>query len=156
MTKLRWFLVVVLAALILPVAAAKAEVERLPSPAGATVGFGNLADGDVIPPGFVVRFTISGMGVAPAGVDIENTGHFHLLIDLEALPDLSGPLPATSQILHFGKGQSETALDLPEGPHTLQVLLADHRHVPHDPPVLSDPVRVTVAADAPVAEPSAN
>ena len=140
-----WFALLLAA----PVGAA-AELARSVSPDGATVGFANLADGDVVPPGFTVRFSVSGMGIAPAGVDIENTGHFHLLIDLEELPDMSGPLPATPQILHFGKGQSEAQLDLAEGPHTLRVLLADYLHVPHDPPVISDPVRITVSADAPV------
>jgi hypothetical protein len=136
--------------------AAAADFTRSPSPNGASVGFANLADGDVVPPGFIVRFTISGMGIAPAGVEVENTGHFHLLIDLETLPDMNGPLPATPQILHFGKGQSETKLDLAEGPHTLRVMLADHLHVPHDPPVISDPIRITVAADAPVVEDDVN
>lgn len=126
-----------------------AETQRSSSPEGAAVGFANLSDGDVVPPGFTVRFTVSGMGIAPAGVDVENTGHFHLLIDLEALPDMDAPLPATAQILHFGKGQSETQLDLAEGPHTLRVMLADYLHVPHDPPVVSDPIRITVSADAP-------
>jgi len=130
-------------------APAAADVVRSPSPDGATVGFANLADGDVVPPGFTVRFTVSGMGIAPAGVDIENTGHFHLLIDLDELPDMNAPLPATPQILHFGKGQSEAQLDLAEGPHTLRVMLADYLHVPHDPPVVSEPVRITVSSDAP-------
>jgi hypothetical protein len=129
-----------------------AETARSASPAGATVGFANLADGDVVPPGFTVRFTISGMGIAPAGVEVENTGHFHLLIDLDELPDMNAPLPANEQILHFGKGQSETQLDLPEGPHTLRVMLADYLHVPHDPPVISEPVHITVSADAPAGE----
>ena len=136
--------------------AVAADVTRSLSPDGATVGFANLSDGDVVPPGFTARFTISGMGIAPAGVDVENTGHFHLLIDLEEMPDMSGPLPATPQILHFGKGQSEVQLDLAEGPHTLRVMLADYLHVPHDPPVISDPVRITVAADAQVVEDDAN
>ena len=96
------------------------------------------------------------LGIAPAGVDVANTGHFHLLIDLEGFPDMSHPLPATPRIVHFGKGQSEAQLDLAEGPHTLQVLLADHLHVPHDPPVISDPVRITVSADAPAVENAAN
>jgi hypothetical protein len=146
-----WF-----ALLLAAPAGAAAELTRSASPEGATVGFANLAEGDVVPPGFTVRFTVSGMGIAPAGVDIENTGHFHLLIDLEELPDMSGPLPATPQIVHFGKGQSKTQLDLAEGPHTLRVLLADYQHVPHDPPVISEPVRITVSADAPVVEDDAN
>jgi len=125
-----------------------ADAHRTPSTPGATIGFANLADGDTVPPGFTVRFTISGMGVAPAGSDIENTGHFHLLIDLEALPPLDQPLPATEQIIHYGKGQTEATLDLPDGEHRLQLLLADYAHVPHDPPVLSDAITVRIAAAA--------
>ena len=122
---------------------------RSPSAEGAAVAFANLSDGDVVPPGFVVRFTISGMGIAPAGVQIENTGHYHLLIDLTELPDFDQPLPANAQLLHFGKGQVQTTLELTEGEHTLQLLLADHAHVPHDPPVMSQPITIVVSADAP-------
>jgi hypothetical protein len=121
---------------------------RTPSPEGATVGFSNLADGDVVPPDFHVKFTISGMGIAPAGTQIENTGHHHLLIDVDQLPDLNQPLPATEHIRHFGKGQTEAELHLPEGKHTLQLLLADYAHIPHDPPVMSKVITITVAADA--------
>ena len=138
-----------LAACGLFAAQAFAESHRTPSAPGATVGFGNLSDGDVVPPGYVVRFTISGMGIAPAGSMIENTGHFHLLIDLDQLPPMDQPLPANEHILHFGKGQTETALDLPEGQHRLQVLLADFAHVPHDPPVISKPITIEISADAP-------
>jgi len=126
-----------------------AAEDRSVSPAGASVGFSNLADGDVVPPAFHVKFTISGMGIAPAGVQIENTGHHHLLIDVNALPDLDRPLPATEHIRHFGNGQTEANLQLPEGEHTLQLLLADYAHVPHDPPVMSDVITITVSADAP-------
>ena len=147
---------VLLLSCLFAMSAAASAAERSPSPDGATVGFANITDGDVVPPGFIVRFTISGMGIAPAGVEVENTGHFHLLIDLETLPDMDGPLAATPQILHFGQGQSEAKLDLAEGPHTLRVMLADHLHVPHDPPVISDPIRITVAADAPVVEDDVN
>lgn len=128
--------------------AARATAPRSPSAEGAKVGFANLSDGDVVPPDFVVRFSISGMGVAPAGAQIDNTGHFHLLIDLPELPDLSRPLPATDQVRHYGKGQVETQLDLPEGRHSLQVLLADYAHVPHEPPVMSEVITITVAANA--------
>lgn len=124
--------------------------DRTPSAPGASVAFGNLADGDVVPPAFVVRFVISGMGVAPAGSQIENTGHFHLLIDLAEMPDFDQPLPANDQIRHYGKGQTQAELDLPEGEHTLQLVLADHAHVPHDPPVVSDVIRIVVANDAPL------
>ena len=122
---------------------------RTPSADGATVSFSNLSDGDVIPPGYVVRFMISGMGVAPAGAQIENTGHFHLLIDLPELPDFDRPLPANEHLLHFGQGHTYTKLELAEGEHTLQLLLADYAHVPHDPPVISKPIRITVDGDAP-------
>lgn len=121
---------------------------RNPSAPGATVGFANLADGDVVPPGFTVRFAISGMGIAPAGAQIENTGHFHLLIDLAQLPDLSVPLPASEHIRHYGKGQTFAELDLADGEHTLQVLLADHAHVAHDPPVMSEVISITVSSAA--------
>jgi hypothetical protein len=154
--KLVLSIILVSSTLLAAPSVAAAGFTRSPSPSGATVGFANLADGDVVSPGFTVRFTISGMGIAPAGVEVENTGHFHLLIDLETLPDMDGPLPATPQILHFCQGQSEAKLDLAEGPHTLRVMLADHLHVPHDPPVISDPIRITVAANAPLVEDDVN
>lgn len=102
------------------------------------------ADGDTVESTFAVKFGLSGMGVAPAGVDMANTGHHHLLIDLDALPDLTQPLPATRNIKHFGGGQTETTLTLSPGPHTLQLLLGNYIHVPHQQPVLSDPIHVTV------------
>ncbi len=141
----------ILLALILPLSAAgePQAVPRSPSAEGARVGFANIEDGDVLPPVITVRFSISGMGIAPAGVAIENTGHHHLLIDLQELPDMTRPLPATDQIRHFGKGQSETTLELSEGTHTLQLLLADHAHTPHDPPVMSEVITITIDADAP-------
>lgn len=140
----------ILAILVATLAAAVAdESGRTPSTPQATVGFANIADGDVVPPVFTVRFTISGMGIAPAGSRIENTGHHHLLIDVAELPDLSQPLPANDHIRHFGQGQTRTELSLPEGQHTLQLLLADHAHVPHDPPVMSAVITITVSADAP-------
>ena len=126
-----------------------AETERSPSPRGATVGFSNLADGDMVPPDFTVVFKVTGMGIAPAGVQIDNTGHHHLLIDVAELPDLSQPLPATDNIIHFGKGQSETELHLAEGQHTLQLVLADYRHIPHQPAVVSEVITVTVSQNAP-------
>lgn len=126
-----------------------ADGGRTPSAPGATIGFANLKDGDTVPPGYTARFTISGMGVAPAGSNIENTGHFHLLIDLDELPPLDQPLPANEHVVHFGKGQTETTLDLSEGEHRLQLMLADYAHVPHDPPVMSDVITIHIAADAP-------
>lgn len=126
--------------------AALADKHLSPSAEGAVISFANLADGDVVPPGYVAKFTISGMGIAPAGSQIDNTGHFHLLIDLVELPPMDQPLPVTEQILHFGKGQTETTLNLTEGQHRLQLLLADYAHIPHDPPVVSEVITIVVAA----------
>jgi hypothetical protein len=127
----------------------ESALERSLSSDGAMVAFSNIKDGDVLPPEFSVSFQISGMGIAPAGTKIENTGHHHLLVDLAEMPDFNQPLPANDQVRHFGKGQTETRLTLAEGKHTLQLLLADYRHVPHDPPVMSDVITITVSASAP-------
>ena len=101
-------------------------------------------DGATVPENFTVRFGLSGMGIAPAGIDKEGTGHHHLLIDVDELPSLTEPLPATAHIKHFGGGQTETTINLPPGEHTLQLLLGNYTHVPHDNPVLSQAIQVTV------------
>lgn len=94
---------------------------------------------------FKVQFGLSGMGVAPAGVDKENTGHHHLLIDTEIQTiDLSKPIPATDKIKHFGGGQTEVELQLSPGKHSLQLLLGNHLHIPHDKPVASEKIIITV------------
>jgi hypothetical protein len=84
------------------------------------------------------------MGVAPAGSDRENSGHHHLLIDTD-LPPLDQPIPNDFNHLHFGAGQTEATVNLPPGRHTLQLLLGDENHVPHNPPVMSKPIRVYVS-----------
>ena len=94
-------------------------------------------------PGKIV-FGLSGMGVAPAGIDFPNTGHHHLLVDLENLPDLSKPIPANKNHIHFGKGQTEILIDLPEGERSLQLLLGNYLHVPHKKPVISDKIYINV------------
>ncbi len=101
-------------------------------------------DGATVQETFKVKFGLSGMGVAPAGQNIKNTGHHHLLIDLDKLPDLTKPLPATDQIRHFGGGQTETELTLTPGEHTLQLLLGNYMHIPHDKPVMSKKITITV------------
>jgi len=116
---------------------------------GAAVSISNLQDGDVVPITFTVKFAVSGMGIAPAGTNIENTGHHHLMIDVVELPDFNQAIPATDNIIHFGKGQTQTELNLTQGEHSLQLLLADYAHVPHDPPVLSDKITIQVSPDAP-------
>jgi len=86
------------------------------------------------------------MGVAPAGIERANTGHHHLLIDVD-VPPLNQPIPNDPKHLHFGAGQTEATVTLPLGRHKLQLLLGDHRHVPHDPPVMSEPITVNVVKD---------
>ena len=97
-----------------------------------------------LPKTFKVIFGLSNMGVAPAGIDIENTGHHHLLINLDSLPDLTKPLPANSNIIHFGKGETETKITLEPGTHTLQLLLGNYLHIPHNKPLLSQKITVRV------------
>jgi len=116
-----------------------------PSPKGAKVYIINLKDGDTVTSPFLVQFGLSGMGVAPAGVKKENTGHHHLLIDTKLTPDqMNKPMPSDAQHKHFGGGQTETMVTLPSGKHTLQLMLGDWSHVPFSPPVMSQTVTVTV------------
>ena len=115
-----------------------------PAPADARAYFITPANGEVVSTTFKVKFGLSNMGVAPAGVEKANTGHHHILIDLETLPDMSKSLPATDNVKHFGGGQTETFLTLPAGEHTLQLLLGNHFHVPHQPPVMSEKITVIV------------
>ncbi len=130
-----------------PIAAAAdvAPVASLsPSPAGASVYFIEPANGAVVGTTFAVKFGLKGMGIAPAGSDVPNTGHHHLLIDVVKLPNLTQPLPSSEHILHFGKGQTETELTLPPGKHTLQLVFANYLHIPHDPPLISKRITITV------------
>ena len=114
------------------------------APEGARAYIISPANGEVLKSPVKVQFGLRGMGVAPAGVDLASSGHHHLLIDLEKLPDLTQPLPATSQVRHFGKGQTEVELELSPGEHTLQLLLGNYLHIPHDKPVLSEKITITV------------
>lgn len=125
-------------------AAPAAAAARTPSPPGAEVYIVSPKNGARVASPVLVQFGLKGMGVAPAGVKFENTGHHHLLIDTDAPADMSAPLPATDNIRHFGKGQTETSLTLTPGKHTLQLLLADQSHIPHDPPVISKKITITV------------
>lgn len=101
-------------------------------------------DGATVSKTFTVKFGLSGMGVAPAGINVKNTGHHHLLIDLKQQPDLHKPLPANAHIRHFGGGQTETQITLPPGKHTLQLMLGDYMHVPFSPVVESKKITVYV------------
>lgn len=122
-----------------------AQNMRTPAPEGAEVYIISPADGDTVSSPFTVRFGLKGMGVAPAGTDAANTGHHHLLIDVEELPDLSLPIPSDEHHRHFGGGQTEVTLELPPGQHTLQLIFGDRSHVPFDPPLISKRIMVTVA-----------
>ncbi len=102
-------------------------------------------DGATVPTTFKVVFGLDGMGVAPAGTVKDGTGHHHLLINVDTLPDMSRPLPATEQIIHFGGGQTETVVTLAPGKHTLQLLLGDYAHIPVGEEMLSPKITITVA-----------
>ena len=119
--------------------------DRTPAPKDAKVFFPDLKDGQTIPAKSIVRFGLSGMTLSPAGTAAPNSGHHHLLIDA-GLPPLDEPIPSNFNYVHFGKGQTEIELSLTPGPHTLQLLLADQNHIPHNPPVASDVIHVSVDA----------
>ena len=126
-----------------------AQADRTPAPEGASVYFIAPANGDTVSNPVSVKFGLSGMGVAPAGVENENTGHHHLLVNVpESEIDFDNPLPAYQEaseaVIHFGGGQTETTVELPIGTHELRLLVADHNHVPHDPPVMSETITVIV------------
>lgn len=116
---------------------------RTASAEGARVFFISPQDGDTVSNPVKVVFGIEGMAVAPAGDDTQHSGHHHLLIDT-GLPDLGLPIPKTDNYVHFGDGSTETEITLEPGEHTLQMLLGDHMHIPHDPPLTSDTITVYV------------
>lgn len=120
-----------------------AAYAQTPSPAGADAYIISPANGETVTSPVTVKFGLQGMGVAPAGVNVENTGHHHLLIDA-GLPPLDRPIPADEHHVHFGKGQTETTIKLAPGKHTLQLLLGDATHTPHSPPVMSKKITITV------------
>lgn len=116
-----------------------------PSPEGAAVYFIGLEDGAELTNPVTLRFGLSGMGIAPAGYEVDDTGHHHLLVNMTlADVDQAESMPATDTLRHFGGGQTEVTLDLPAGEHTLQLVLGDFTHTPHNPPVASDVVTITV------------
>lgn len=114
------------------------------SPEGASAYIISPKDGAVVSSPVLVQFGLANMGVAPAGVQKPATGHHHLLIDLEELPDLDAPMPADEQHRHFGGGQTQVELELAPGKHSLQLLLGDYVHRPHNPPVMSEKITITV------------
>lgn len=128
-----------------------AAAQETPSAEGAQVYFVNLTDGATVTSPFKVVFGLSGMGVAPAGVEKANTGHHHLLINRAELgkgedgeDEFIYSIPSDEQHVHFGGGQTEKTLDLPPGKHTLQLVLGDQNHIPHDKPVVSEVITIMV------------
>ena len=115
-----------------------------PAPAPAKVFIVEPSNGATVPTTFTVKFGATGVEIAPAGTDKPNSGHHHLLIDTETLPDFHTPLPATPTLIHFGKAQTETQITLTPGRHTLQLVLGNYIHVPGDNPLVSEKITVTV------------
>ncbi|MEX0345319.1 MAG: DUF4399 domain-containing protein [Rhizobiaceae bacterium] len=138
-------------ALMITCAGSLAHAGETPAPDGAGVYFVNLEDGDTVKGPVKVVFGLTGMGVAPAGTEKENTGHHHLFVDRPAIgmgedgeDEFDFNIPADENHIHFGAGQTETTLDLAPGKHTLQMVLADKDHIPHNPPIFSDVITITV------------
>jgi Domain of unknown function (DUF4399) len=123
--------------------AALAETQGTPSPKGAKVTILEPKSGAEVASPVTVKFGIEGMEVAPACTDKPNTGHHHLIIDGK-VDDMAAAIPADANHVHFGKGQTEATVELKPGKHTLQLVLGDKNHVPHNPPVMSDVITVTV------------
>lgn len=117
--------------------------ERTPSPEGARLYIISPQDGATVSSPVTVVFGLEGMGVAPAGIDKANTGHHHLIIDAE-LPPMDEPVPADEHYRHFGGGQTQTTVELAPGKHSLQLIMGDKNHIPHDPPVVSEKITITV------------
>jgi hypothetical protein len=122
-----------------------AQAERTHAPKNAYLYIGWPNDGEILPANrpFRVWIGLRHMGVAPKGVEAPNTGHHHLIIDAD-LPPFDEEIPSDRNHLHFGAGQTETMLELPPGTHTLQLLMGDKDHIPHDPPVYSRKITVYV------------
>jgi len=111
--------------------------------ANPRVYFINIEDGDRVESPFLIQFGLSGMGIAPAGTDRANTGHHHLLINVNDI-DLSKPIPSSSNHIHFGGGQTESLVDLMPGDYSIQLVLGDMTHTPHNPPIISQRINITV------------
>lgn len=132
-------------------AAGAAHAGMTPAPEGAEVYFVNLEDGQTVASPVTVVFGLKNMGVAPAGVMNETTGHHHLLLNRPPLgegqfgeEEFDLALPNDENHRHFGGGQTQVTLDLPPGTHTMQLVVGDADHVPHDPPIVSEVISVTV------------
>ncbi len=137
------FSLFILVALAMPTGANAIDDELTPSAEGAEVYIISPNDGAILSSPVKIVFGLVGMGVAPAGVENENTGHHHLLVD-HPVPPLNEAMTVESGLVHFGGGQTETTIELKPGTHTLQLILGDQYHIPHDPPLVSKSVTITV------------
>ena len=127
------------------VAATALAADRMAAPAGAEVYFIAPQNGAKLHSPVTIKFGLKGMGIAPAGIKFDNTGHHHLLVDTDVSElNLDAPMPATDKIVHLGKGQTETTLTLTPGKHTLQLVFADYLHQSFDPPLTSKKITITV------------
>lgn len=117
---------------------------RTRAPAGTELYIISPRDGDTVGREVTVQFGLKGMGVAPAGITLDRTGHHHLLIDVATPPAANEPIPADAHHVHFGGGQTQTTVTLAPGTHTLQLNLGDALHRQFDPPVLSPKITITV------------
>jgi len=138
-----WAAAMALGSLIVLGSSQSMAADVTPSPENAMLEIISPKDGDTVTSPLVVKFGLVGMGVAPAGVTNKNTGHHHLIVDAP-LPDLDFAIPKDAKHRHFGGGQTQVSLDLTPGQHTLQLLLGDYRHIPHDPPLSSKKITITV------------
>lgn len=137
--------VAILAAAVACLLMAPAYAERTPAPKNAEVYIIWPSNGTVVNGGKLwLRMGLRNMGVAPKGVQREGTGHHHVLIDTDLPADMDKEIPSDRNHLHFGAGETEARIELPPGKHTLQLLLGDHNHVPHDPPIYSKKITITV------------
>ena len=127
-----------------PATAPAAAPAAMAPAAGANVYIISPKDGAKVHGPVTVLFGLKGMGIAPAGIKFDNTGHHHLLVDMDVPSDLTVPMPATDKLLHFGKGQTQASLPLQPGKHTLQLVFADLNHVAFNPPLISKKVTITV------------
>ena len=126
-----------------PAPAPAPALELTASAEGSAVYFMSPADGETVSNPVTVVFGIEGMDVVPAGTEAPHSGHHHLLVDTD-LPDVGLPIPKGDQHIHFGDGSTETEITLEPGSHTLQMLLGDHLHIPHNPPLMSDTITIHV------------
>lgn len=127
-----------------PVAAVAPSTVRAKSSAGAKIFIVEPANGATVTSPLTVKFGVEGIALEPAGAVKDGSGHHHLLIDTDPLPPMDQPLPFTDKILHFGQAQTETSVNLTPGTHTLQLIFAGGNHIPHDPPVVSEKITITV------------